>query len=65
MINKICGNCAYYTNGQDFLLIASGLELNTEPSIGCLGYASAPACDDYKPLSTKYADSGKNMITFN
>lgn len=20
---------------------------------------------DYKPLSTKYADSGKNMITFN
>lgn len=61
MINKICGNCAYYTDGQDFLLIASGLELNTEPSIGCLGYASAPACDDYKPLSTKYAQKIRSM----
>lgn len=53
LADKVCGNCARYTNGRDFLLIANGLKLDTEPSIGCLGYADAPACNEYKPATQK------------
>ncbi len=53
MADKVCGNCAHYTDGRDFLLIANGLKLDTEPSIGYLRYADAPACDEYKPATQK------------
>lgn len=53
MVDKVCGNCAHYVDGRDFLLIANGLELDTEPSIGCLGYADTPACNEYKAATRK------------
>lgn len=53
MSDKVCGNCARYTDGSDFLLIANGLKLDIKPSIGCLGYADAPACNEYKPATRK------------
>ena len=53
MANKVCGNCAHYTDGRDFQLIANGLKLEAESSFGCLGYADTPACNEYKPAPKK------------